>query len=322
MVKSFEVTDQPIRYAKFIARKQWVVCGADDMMVRVFNVNTMEKVREIECHQDYVRSLEVHHIHPYLLTSSDDMQIKLWDWDKGWANTQSFDGHSHYVMMVKFNPKDTNTFASASLDRSIKVWSLGSPLPNFSLEGHQAGVNCVDYYHAGDKPYIISGSDDFSVKVWDYQTKACVHTLSHHTNNVSSVVFHPNLPIILSGSEDGTVRIWHSTTYRLESTLNYGLERCWSLNVSTGSNKIAIGYDEGVVVLQLGREMPVVSMDKSGKVLLGTPKDIQMGTLRNLVANDGEVVENFATKTQFKWKIRCCLWGWRIYHLHFPSVKK
>lgn len=150
-MKSFEVTDQPIRYAKFVARKQWIVCGSDDMMIRVFNVNTMEKVREFECHQDYVRSLEVHPIHPYLLTSSDDMQIKLWDWDKGWANTQCFDGHSHYVMMVKFNPKDNNTFASASLDRTVKIWSLGSPLPNFSLEGHQAGVlfefNAMQFVH-------------------------------------------------------------------------------------------------------------------------------------------------------------------------------
>ena len=37
-------------------------------------------------------------------------------------------------------------------------------------------------------------------------------------------------------SEDGTVRIWHSTTYRLESTLNYGLERVWALGYIKGSN--------------------------------------------------------------------------------------
>lgn len=30
---------------------------------------------------------------------------------------QVFEGHAHYVMMVKFNLKDSNTFASASLDR-------------------------------------------------------------------------------------------------------------------------------------------------------------------------------------------------------------
>jgi len=268
------------------------------MMVRVFNVNTMEKIREFEAHMDYIRSLEVHPTQPYLLTCSDDMQIKMWDWEKNWANTQCFDGHSHYVMMVKFNPKDANSFASASLDRSVKVWSLGSPLPNFSLEGHTAGVNCIDYFQGGDKPYIASGSDDFTVKIFDYQTKAIVHTLLQHTNNVSAVVFHPSLPIILSGSEDGTVRVWHSTTYRLETSINYGMERCWTLGVSPSSNKVAIGYDEGVVVLQMGREMPVVSMDKSGKVLLATTKDVQSGAIRGVShdVHDGERLD-FQTKT-------------------------
>lgn len=52
--------------------------------------------------------------------------------------------------------------------------------------------------------------------MWDYQTKACVQTLEGHTNNVSAVVFHPELPIILTGSEDGCIKIWHATTYRCE----------------------------------------------------------------------------------------------------------
>jgi coatomer subunit beta' len=39
---------------------------------------------------------------------------------------QVFEGHAHYVMMVRINPKDTSVFASASLDRSVKVWGLGA----------------------------------------------------------------------------------------------------------------------------------------------------------------------------------------------------
>lgn len=52
---------------------------------------------------------------------SDDMLIKLWDWDKKWTCTQVFEGHTHYVMQIVINPKDNNTFASASLDRTVKV---------------------------------------------------------------------------------------------------------------------------------------------------------------------------------------------------------
>ncbi|KAI8544408.1 hypothetical protein RHMOL_Rhmol08G0294200 [Rhododendron molle] len=292
MVKSFEVTELPVRSAKFIARKQWVVAGADDMFIRVYNYNTMDKVKVYEAHTDYIRCVAVHPTLPYVLSSSDDMLIKLWDWEKGWVCTQIFEGHSHYVMQVTFNPKDTNTFASASLDRTIKIWNLGSPDPNFTLDAHLKGVNCVDYFTGGDKPYLITGSDDHTAKVWDYQTKSCVQTLEGHTHNVSAVCFHPELPIIMTGSEDGTIRIWHATTYRLENTLNYGLERVWAIGCMKGSRRVVIGYDEGTIMVKIGREEPVASMDNSGKIIWAKHNEIQTVNIKSVGADyevtDGE----------------------------------
>lgn len=52
-----------------------------------------------------------------------------------------------------------------------QVWQLGSRTPNFTLEGHHKGVNSVDYYSGGDKPYLVSGADDHLVKIWDYQVQ-------------------------------------------------------------------------------------------------------------------------------------------------------
>lgn len=91
------------------------------------------------------------------------------------------------------------------------------------------GVNCIDYYHGPEKPYLVSGADDKTVKIWDYQNKSCVQTLEGHSQNITVVCFHPDLPVIITGSEDGTVRIWHANTYRLTNTLNYGMERIWCL---------------------------------------------------------------------------------------------
>eukprot|EP00971_Amphidinium_carterae_P029545 581470-Amphidinium_carterae.1 len=249
--------------------------------VRVFNYNTLEKIHEFEAHTDYIRCIAVHPSMPYVITSSDDMTIKLWDWDKNWANSNVFEGHAHYVMMCCWNPKDANIFASCSLDRSIKVWGIvgGNNAAHFTLNGHQRGVNCVDYMPTGEKPYLISGSDDRTVKLWDYQTKQCVQTLSGHTNNISVALFHPTLPIILSGSEDGTVRVWHAATYRLETTLNYLLERVWSVTVMKGSNAAAIGYDEGTVVIKLGSEEPIASMH-AGKVIWAKGNEIQTTNLK------------------------------------------
>lgn len=289
LIKSFEVTDLPVRTGKFVARKNWVVTGSDDMMVRVFNYNTLEKVHGFEAHSDYLRSLQVHPTQPYLLTSSDDMSIKLWDWDQKWTCIQVFEGHTHYVMQIVINPKDNNQFASASLDRTIKVWQLGSSHPNFTLEGHEKGVNCIDYFHGGEKPHLVSGADDKTVKIWDYQNKTCVQTLDGHAQNVSSVIFHPGLPVILSGSEDGTVRIWHSNTYRLESTLNYGMDRVWTMACMKGSNNVAIGYDDGSIMVKLGREEPAMSMDNAGKIIFSKHSEILQANLKNL--GDTDVVD-------------------------------
>jgi len=286
-VKTFEVSELPVRCAKFITRKQWFVASSDDMRIRVYNYNTMEKVKDFEAHGDYIRYVEVHPSLPYFLSSSDDMTIKCWDWDRNFDCTSVYEGHAHYVMMVKFNPKDSNTFASASLDRSIKVWGLGSPVPHYTLEGHERGVNCVDYYPSGDKPYILSGADDRTVKIWDYQTKSIVHSLEGHTHNVCSVMFHPKLPLICSASEDGTVRLWQSTTYRAETTLNYGMERAWALAATRETTKLAIGFDEGCVVVELGSDDAVVSMDGTGKVVWAKNNEIQTTSVKGL-ATTGE----------------------------------
>ena len=39
---------------------------------------------------------------------------------------------------------------------------------------------------------------------------------------------------------------------RLENTLNYGMERIWAISVLKGSNSVAFGFDEGMVVVKIG----------------------------------------------------------------------
>ncbi|KAK7461035.1 Coatomer subunit beta' [Stygiomarasmius scandens] len=285
LVKTFEVAEVPVRCIKFIARKNWFVCGSDDFQLRVFNYNTHEKVASFEAHPDYIRCLTVHPTASIVLTGSDDMTIKAWDWEKGWKNIQVYEGHTHYIMNLAFNPKDSNTFASACLDRTIKMWSLSSPTANFTMDAHEKGVNYVDFYPGPDKPYLVTTGDDKTVKVWDYLSKSCVQTMEGHTNNVSFAVFHPNLPIIISGSEDGTVKIWNAGTYRIENTLSYSLERAWCLALRKDANEVAVGYDEGVVVIKLGRDEPTFSMDLSGKLIYTKNHQVMSGNLQTVDAN-------------------------------------
>ena len=68
----------------------------------------------------------------------------------------------------------------------------------------------------------------------------------------------------MSGSEDGTIRIYDSTTYRLEKVLNYGMDRVWSLSVQKGGNHVALGYDEGSIVVKIGSEEPLIMIGREG----------------------------------------------------------
>jgi len=287
-----------VRCGAFVERKQWVITGSDDCLVKVFNYNTTSKVKTIEAHNDYIRSIAVHPTHPFILTSSDDMSIKLWDWDKNWANTMIFDGHTHFVMKVVFNPKDPNMFASASLDKTIKVWGINSPNAYFTLTGHERGVNCIDYLTDGDKPYLVSGSDDKTARIWDYQTKTCVATLNGHEHNVSSVTFLPDLPYVATGCEDGNVRIFNSSTFRLEKTLNYGLERPWSLGAAKGTNGLAAGYDGGSVFVKFGSDRPIASMDQAGKIIMARHTEIKSTSIKGCVTDQTHDGERLSTQVK------------------------
>lgn len=68
------VSQFAVRASKFVMRKSWIVAGSDDMQVRVFNYNTLEKVHTFEAHTDYIRAIIVHPTHPYVLTSSGKPQ--------------------------------------------------------------------------------------------------------------------------------------------------------------------------------------------------------------------------------------------------------
>ncbi|VTZ67291.1 coatomer subunit beta, putative [Plasmodium chabaudi chabaudi] len=296
-IKNIEVSGYPLRCAKFIEKKQWIICTGDDMTIRVYNYNTFEKIISFEGHSDYIRYIEVHQTLPYILTCSDDMTIKLYDYENNFEKLCSFENHIHYVMMCKFNPKDTYIFASASLDKTIKIWGVQNNMPvvtkpHFTLTGHTKGVNCIDYSSSGETSYIISGSDDKTIRVWDYHTKQCIQVLSGHTQNVSCLIYHSNLPIIISSSEDCNVKIWNSSMYKLESTLNYNMDKCWSICAKKTKNDLCIGYDEGLVVIQMGSDKPIYTMFKN-KIIYIKNADIFIINLQNINNddnyNDGDI---------------------------------
>ena len=117
--------------------KDWFVAGLDDFQLRVFNYDVHEKISAFEA--AHSRCFAVHPTLSIIFAGCDDMTIKAWDWDKQWMRMRVLESHTHYVMNLVFNPKDTSTFASSCLDQTVKMWSLGSLQlqSNLTLKPHE-----------------------------------------------------------------------------------------------------------------------------------------------------------------------------------------
>ena len=60
--------------------------------------------------------------------------------------------------------------------------------------------------------WILSGSQDWTLRLWDLETNSVVRTFEGHQGTVHAVAFTPDGQAILSGCEDRTVRIWDVAT--------------------------------------------------------------------------------------------------------------
>jgi WD40 repeat protein len=76
--------------------------------------------------------------------------------------------------------------------------------------GHFKNIRAVAF--SADGKYVLSGSADSSIKLWEISTGREIRTFIGHRNEVNSVAFSPDGKHILSGGSDRTLRIWDMTT--------------------------------------------------------------------------------------------------------------
>ena len=292
-VQYLEVTNCPIRTAKFMSEKNFIICGADDKKIRIYNYNTMEKVKEFEAHSDFIRCIVCHLKLPLFLSSSDDNTIKLWDVDNDFKLIRTYDEHKDFVMKLAINLKDYSMFASGSTDKKIKIWSFNIGNSQLTLEGHLKGVNTVAFCPLNDKPYLASGSDDMQVKVWDYTNKNCLFTFTGHESNMSSVCFHPELPLLITVAEDQLCKFWNINTGKLEDTKIFGYDIVWDIGIQSDNNVVGFGCEEATLVVQMGSEEPLVTFNHSqSKIIYAMQNNLFSLNLKQVAheTKDGELI--------------------------------
>jgi ribosome assembly protein 4 len=132
-------------------------------------------------------------------------------------------GHSEAILHVHFSP-DGKRLASASGDGTVRLWELGSQMPERTLSGHRNWVLAVAW--APNARKLASGSMDGDIRVWDPDSgKELCRTLRGHAKWVTSLSwepFHrdPESRLLASSSKDGTIRVSAASEAVSEQRLN------------------------------------------------------------------------------------------------------
>ncbi len=126
-------------------------------------------------------------------------------------------GHTDEVFSIAFSP-DGTLLASASKDRTVRLWELATGNIRFVMKGHASEVTSVAFSPDGNR--LVSGSEDRTVRVWRVSTGECIGVLGGHLDHVLSVAFAPDGRWIASGSRDTNAKVWNAKTLELITTID------------------------------------------------------------------------------------------------------
>lgn len=247
-------------------------CSAD-MTLKLWDFQSFECVKTMHGHDHNVSSVTFMPQGDHLLSCSRDCTLKVWEVASGFCK-KTLVGHNDWIKMVRVN-SGGSLLATCSKDHTIIIWNASQAdlLNNSSnhikctLKDHDHTVECIAWApdsaysnvleatspnQKSDRtggPFLISGSRDKTIKIWDVNVGSCLFTLIGHDNWVRGVCWHPGGKYIISVSDDKTLRVWDIVNKRCYKTVDAHSHFCTSLDFHSKSPFVATGsVDQSVKI--------------------------------------------------------------------------
>jgi uncharacterized protein with WD repeat len=140
-----------------------------------------------------------------IITTIDE-KIILWNVDDG-KKIGELIGHEKGISVYKVNVSPNGKLlASASGDKSVKIWDIKKQKLITTFLGHKDEVRDVTFSHDGK--LLASAAADKTVKVWDVQKQSEITTFKRHSAPILSVSFSDDDKYLASAGQDKKIIVW------------------------------------------------------------------------------------------------------------------
>ena len=142
-----------------------------------------------------------------VVVAGEDGLVRIWNAASGETICTLNDHKGNKVTKVVYS-HDGKSFVSVGADGNGVIRNIEDD-SKVILIGHNARI--MDVSFSADNSKIVTGSWDYTAKVWDVATGECRDTLSGHSNYINTVRFSPDDDsgrTVLTTSVDGTARLW------------------------------------------------------------------------------------------------------------------
>lgn len=162
IVKHIKASEKSVRCFCVLADNRMAV-GYSDGFIRIFDSN-FQLVEAFKAHDSSVFSLQSRG--GALYSVGKDARIKHWSTDFLLINEVV--GHIYAIHDIQFSP-DEKWFATASMDKTVKIWEadglkLRKVLDATRYGGHKNSVNKLIWSLFDD--LLVSASDDKNISIW------------------------------------------------------------------------------------------------------------------------------------------------------------
>jgi WD40 repeat protein len=203
---------EPVQAIATSADGKWAATGEANGMIRIWNLSEHKAAHTLAGHAGAITGLRFSLDGARLFTSSKDKTIRAWNVADG-AAAGKIDAPAEVNNIALVN--GGQEIVSADADNVLRVWALPAqtgaaepPKPVKELKGHGGPVTAVDS-QLPDGKVILSGSQDGSIRVWNYDNGQQVRQMDHG-GPVAAVAIRPDGKRLASGGANNAVKLWNA----------------------------------------------------------------------------------------------------------------